>query len=258
MKSCTGLLLVLFAISGTAAYGWGKTGHDAIAYMAECNLTPKAKKRIERYLNGRSIVYYASWMDQVRTTEAYGATTHWHGNRVDAEGRYLPDEVRGDAVYGIELAKSKLLDLRHGDDSVVRVAICLLVHLVGDMHCPSHIRYPWYESFKFEINGRKCSFHGFWDTEVLEMNHRWGYEDYRYQLDRCPKQEMEALAAGSPRDWLADSARQCREISDWVAADDRLDKARANEFLMKAQQLAETQLLKAGYRLARILNELFG
>ena len=35
--------LVLFSNS---AFGWGKMGHDAIAYIAECNLTPKAKKTI--------------------------------------------------------------------------------------------------------------------------------------------------------------------------------------------------------------------
>lgn len=61
----------------------GKIGHDAIAYIAECNLTPKAKKNIEKYLGGRSIVYYASWMDQVRHTPAYRHTNTWHTNKVD-------------------------------------------------------------------------------------------------------------------------------------------------------------------------------
>lgn len=55
---------MLLCYCGTA-FGWGKSGHDAIAYIAECNLTPKAKKNIEKYLDGRSIVYYASWMDGV-------------------------------------------------------------------------------------------------------------------------------------------------------------------------------------------------
>ena len=49
---------MLLCYCGTA-FGWGKSGHDAIAYIAECNLTPKAKKNIEKYLDGRSIVYYA-------------------------------------------------------------------------------------------------------------------------------------------------------------------------------------------------------
>ena len=45
----------LFANCGTA-FGWGRMGHDAVAYIAECNLTPKALKRITEILDGRSLV----------------------------------------------------------------------------------------------------------------------------------------------------------------------------------------------------------
>lgn len=55
--------LVLFSNS---AFGWGKMGHDAIAYIAECNLTPKAKKTIEKIL-GHSIVYYATYEGENET-----------------------------------------------------------------------------------------------------------------------------------------------------------------------------------------------
>ena len=125
------LAAVLLCVCGTA-FGWGKTGHDAIAYIAECNLTPRAKKNIGKYLDGRSIVYYASWMDAVRATEPYRATSKWHGFDADAECRYVPRPAEGDAVLGIEDAMEKLRGYRRQDDSTVRVAICCLVHLVGD------------------------------------------------------------------------------------------------------------------------------
>ena len=54
-KSFLLLAAMLLCCCGTA-FGWGKSGHDAIAYIAECNLTPKARKNIEKYLDGRSIV----------------------------------------------------------------------------------------------------------------------------------------------------------------------------------------------------------
>ena len=81
------LLTAVLSCWCATAFGWGKIGHDAIAYIAECNLTPKAKKNIEKYLGGRSIVYYASWMDQVRHTPAYRHTNTWHTNKVDAGGK---------------------------------------------------------------------------------------------------------------------------------------------------------------------------
>ena len=49
------LTAVLLCWCGSA-FAWGKSGHDAIAYIAERHLTPKAKKNIEKYLDGRSIV----------------------------------------------------------------------------------------------------------------------------------------------------------------------------------------------------------
>lgn len=257
MKKNLYLLIAAILVVNTSVFGWGRTGHDAIAYIAECHLTSKAKKQIERYLNGRSIVYYASWMDQVRTMEAYKPTSKWHSNNVDEQGNYQPDTEQGDAIYGIRRAIKMLHDRRHNSDSTIRTAIYYLVHLVGDMHCPSHIRFPWYKSFKFEINGHKCSFHSFWDTNVLELNHRWGYEDYQYQLDRCPKEEIAQIASGNPEEWLQESAQACRAFCNLVSENDRLDKHQSNVFLLETQQLAEAQILKAGYRLAQILNDLF-
>lgn len=106
---------MLLCYCGTA-FGWGKSGHDAIAYIAECNLTPKARKNIEKYLDGRSIVYYASWMDVYRHTPAYKVTSGWHGDTVDADGKYVPN-AKGDAVQCIEEAIARLKDYRSLDDS---------------------------------------------------------------------------------------------------------------------------------------------
>ena len=61
------LLLLLFAglLNTGSVFGWGREGHETIAKIAERNLTKKAKKRIEKYLGGHSIVYFAKWMDAI-------------------------------------------------------------------------------------------------------------------------------------------------------------------------------------------------
>ena len=251
---------MLLCYCGTA-FGWGKSGHDAIAYIAECNLTPKARKNIEKYLDGRSIVYYASWMDQVRHTPAYRHTNTWHTNKVDAGGNYVPDP-EGDAMTFlddcIEEAIARLKDYRSLDDSTVLVSIKYLVHLVGDMHCPVHVKYPWYKNFKFDLNGRPSEFHSFWDSGVLDLNHRWGYVEYRHQLDRLTKKEIRAVTAGTPRDWLEESAPDCRVIYEWTKPGQKFTKTEARDLLNTVHPFAEEQILKAGYRLAAVLNQLFG
>ena len=74
------------------ACGWGRIGHDAVAYIAECNLSPKAQRIAEKYL-GHSIVYFSSWMDDYRRSPGYEHTTYWHMAPVD-ERMYYTDEVR--------------------------------------------------------------------------------------------------------------------------------------------------------------------
>ena len=47
MKKTLFLLSAALILCFDSAFGWGKMGHDAIAYIAECQLTPKAKITIE-------------------------------------------------------------------------------------------------------------------------------------------------------------------------------------------------------------------
>ena len=196
-------------------------------------------------------------MDLYRHTPAYKVTSGWHGDMVDADGKYVPN-AKGDAVQCIEEAIAKLKDYRSLDDSTVLVSIKYLVHLVGDMHCPVHVKYPWYKNFKFDLNGRPCEFHSFWDSGVLDLNHRWGYVEYRHQLDRLTKKEIRAVTAGTPRDWLEESARDCRVIYEWTKPGQKFTKTEARDLLNTVHPFAEEQILKAGYRLAAVLNQLFG
>lgn len=256
MKKRTLLFAVVASLLAGPAFGWGKIGHDAIAYIAECNLTPRAKKNIEKCL-GHSIVYDASWMDCYRHTPAYKHTSRWHTANVDADGQYAPREG-GDAVFGIEQAMALLSDYRRLDDSTVVANVRCLVHLVGDMHCPGHVKYPGVRNFEFSLDGKRYEFHSFWDTYAIELNHRWHYMEWQHQLDRCSRSERRRLAAGTPREWMAENARACRIVHTWTLPGQQFGRNEARDLLNRVHPLAERQILKAGYRLARVLNELFG
>lgn len=251
--------LLLFAALAAccSAYGWGPTGHDAIAHIAERNLTPRARRTIEKLLDGRSIVYYASWMDNVRFLPAFSHTSKWHGVDVDDSCRYV-QRAGGDAVQCLEEAIGQLARYRTLDDSTAAVAIRFVVHLVGDLHCPGHLKYPWYKDFSFTLANRDYRFHSFWDAASLELTHHWYYTEYGDQLDRATKARRDAIAAGTPRDWVEQNARDCRVIYEWMSPGQRIPKQESNGLLIEVRSLAERQVVRAGYRLARILNELFG
>lgn len=255
MKKAFILLAILFFGLSQTVYGWGRVGHDAVAYIAECNLTRKAKKNIGKYLD-HSIVYYASWMDDYRATPDYKHTTVWHSAAVD-ENLYYTDAVKspeGDCVSELENAIKILEDYKNQDDSTVIVNLKYVIHLVGDMHCPVHVKYPGIKGFKVKIGDKEYTYHSVWDSNVLEQPHKWYYMEWQHQLDRCTKKEKAALAKGTPRDWFHQTAVDCRIIYDMASPHSVLGK----DFMNAAHPIAEKQILKAGYRLARVLNELFG
>ena len=52
------LFISLLCLLGTTrALAWGQKGHDVVAYIAECNLTPEAAEKIDKILGGASMVY---------------------------------------------------------------------------------------------------------------------------------------------------------------------------------------------------------
>ena len=63
---------------------------------------------------------------------------------------------------------------------LVRLNLMYVIHIVGDMHCPSHVKYPGCKSGCADLNGKKMSYHAMWD---------WG-EAYKKKL----AQEEDAAA----------------------------------------------------------------
>jgi len=62
------LFISLLCLLGTTrALAWGQKGHDVVAYIAECNLTPEAAEKIDKILGGASMVYWANWLDSGAT-----------------------------------------------------------------------------------------------------------------------------------------------------------------------------------------------
>ena len=144
-------------------------------------------------------------------------------------------------------------------DSTVAVNLKYVIHLVGDMHCPAHIKYATHD-MKYDVlfedkyrKAHKFYVHSVWDNEIITVSRIWSVSEWADELDRLPKSDKQAIAAGTPRDWLHDAAVCCEVQFEWAKPDARLGQ----DFLNKALPLVESQIRKAGYRLARLLNGLF-
>lgn len=260
---------VLFVCTQAAA--WSRQGHATIAKIAENHLTPEAKARITEMLHGRSIVYYASYADDYKnrlivdlgfdptnwnrmselphTFEANEDCTPFRG--LNRDGEYVKN-----CLYFIEKIRNELEHPEKMSDTIKVQAIALLVHFVGDMHCPMHIRYPDDQTIgKFDVTfrGAKKTLHSLWDSSVLTVKHPWSFTDIASLLDTYTEPEIAEITKGGVWDWGYESAKLSRPVHN-VKPGAVLDM----EFILENKPLTESQIAKAGYRLAKMLNDLFG
>ena len=257
------LIVAIALISSVETLAWGGLGHRTVAEIAERNLTPKAKANIEKYTGGTPLASYSTWMDTLKDQPVFkNATRGWHASIVDANcktSQELRDKHRQgrDAVTGLLELEQMLKNREKVSDSVVMFALKSMIHMVGDMHCPAHLRYTDNRNEgKYTVyrKNKKTTMHAVWDTRVLTHNHhKWSYQQYADKLDTYSKKQIKRVTNGWVEDWLEDAGRDIRPSIDWVSKGDTL----TDEFFEKAQPLAHLEVQKAGYRLAKYLNTVF-
>ena len=252
------LLTALLLLTPCVAFAWGQSGHNAVAAIAEANLTPKAKATIEKFLGGRSIVYYSVWMDWYRHTPDWAPIGHTAAvdENFDHAPAVTPEKI--DGISAIMQSIKALRDYKKMPADKVVFHIQVLVHAVGDTHCPVHVKYAKNVKTigKISIGGNEITYHKVWDANVVDA-HTWGYQDWAHQMNRLSKDEIAKVTAGGPADWFRQSALDCRVIHTWVKPGENLTGTGHRDFLNKAMPLAESQIQKAGYRLAKVLNGIF-
>lgn len=253
--------LILFALTlliSTTAFGWGQKGHDVTAAIAERHLTRKAAKKIGLLLDGLSPVYWSNWMDNASHTPEYARTKTWHYLNVEHgqtfdEARRIPE---GDVLRAVEEITSTLKagGLEPAEEAV---KLRMLIHLVGDMHCPMHLgRLNDLGGNRRAVRffGRPTNLHSVWDTDLPEAGHRWSYSEWAEQVDRLPKSEQRREEAGTPEAWARETHALCTEVYDASPQGAEI----SYDYVARFTPVVERQLLRAGLRLARLLNEIYG
>lgn len=259
MKRFLLMLTVALTLSLPKAFAWDGRGHSAIAYIAERHLTPRAKANIEKYTGERSIVYYASWMDKNRKSKGYEMTNGWHvdywtnDDRHDENGNPLPPA----SVSQIKRVIEEMPDFRILDDSTVNINIKYLVHLVGDMHCPVHVDFPRNRPMNVNVLGKKTRFHKLWDGGITAIKHN-GMSPMMLaaELDTFDGQAIAAVQAGTPDDWYKEAVEAADKAFALLPQEKNAVLTTENYF-NDAIVIVDTQIRKAGYRLAYVLNSIF-
>ena len=279
------LSAAILALAGGVSFAFNDMGHATVAALAEKHLSRSAAKAINEYLGKNTMVLHASdadycraiwtldlgftpsnlsasqpaWIVEFDRKQPGNISVYAHMFTVDENlnpykdsnlnGKYIQNAVWEIAMLAEDLKKNA----KTMDPETRRRELLLLIHLVGDIHCPSHITYGAFTSQPKEITvaGYKTKFHDFWDASP-ELGASWSSRDLAAELDTASKDEIKAISAGTPYDWGKDSAKSCFKVNQ-TKTGDFFHKSTFVEF----RDFSFDQIRKAGYRLAAILNDIF-
>lgn len=290
MKKLIGIIAVFVAVCvlSESAYGWGRLGHAAIADVAQRHIAPKTADALHRYLDGIPITAISSDADDYRpywtmdlgfvpkNSDAVRQVVKdkfdnslpaniapWsHSYTVDSD--FVPlrtDNVNSEYVNNcllyVDRLAARLRSDAAGMDSDERYrAIALIVHLMGDMHCPVHIvyqnRYEEKGHFNVTYKNKVCSYHSFWDSGIMSVM-PWGFQELSTMVDTCTPEQIEKILDGSIYDWMERNARDCWHVYEIAHPGDDLSDC----FVADTRPFLFKQIREAGYRLAALLDYIF-
>lgn len=253
------ILLALGMMSALTAYPWGQKGHDTVAYIAECHLSPEAKAAAEELLDGRSIVYYANWLDNASHTPEYSFSKTWHYKNIDEDETFETAKIneKGDIVTALEKQIAVLRDTTLSKEER-SLALKMTVHLLGDIHQPMHLGHASdLGGNRWEVRYFKnpTNLHSVWDSKIVESAHKWSYSEWQQQIDRADSaQTAEILSLSTPQDWAKETYMISKEIYEKTPQDFNIEY----NYIAEWTPLIEQQFLKGGLRLAEVLNVALG
>lgn len=255
-------IALLFAASVAAkGFAFGQLGHATVAKIAENHLTETTKSVLSKYLDGQSITQIASWQDRVAQDPAYKHTKAWHSASIDKEGKVrIFKKGKWSLTQGMKETYLPMLNQgwKQMTDSAVAVNIKLLVHMTGDVHCPAHSGFEVHsQKFEFNVDGKPFAFHKFWDSGIMHLAKEPGFEKYAARLDTWTPEQIAEVQKGKLYDWIRANAKIAEPLYDTLTPGAEFNGDEAKKLITDMRAIEDLQLQKAGYRLARVLNELF-
>lgn len=255
--------LALMMIMGVqSAKAWGVVGHHIVAYIAEQHLTPDTKAKCEKYLRHK-VTHYSLWPDYWRNIFPFQESTDWHMNHVDEKFNTIgiKRNINRDVVTQLnrmigEMEKGKYHNM---SDSTIMINLKFMIHMVGDMHCPSHVGYHKNSGLKIssiKYGKEKLHYHKFWDGAPFYMHPKWKADKFLEVCDTYSAKEIAKIQKGDPTKWAKENAEKMVKIFTYWDEDANVKTLSSEQRKMIDDTMFE-QLSFAGYRLAAVLNAIF-
>lgn len=256
------LLMLTGLLAVQICFAWGVTGHRVLSEIAQRHLTKKAKKGVAELFGKESLALWSNWPDFVRsdTTHAWDSTLTWH--YVDLPGHMGREEfisglkaLPGQTLYSqIPAVYAQLKDKSLSAEKR-KIALIFLEHMIGDLHQPLHVgRHDDQGGNKITVYwfDKKTNLHTLWDSYLIDFQ-QYSYTEYATELDKADQPAIAAMQQGSFDDWFYES----HELSDKIYDRSPNEAKLSYNYNYVFKRDLDAQLLKAGLRLADLINKAF-
>jgi len=176
-----------------------------------------------------------------------------------------PDEIVANSLFkAVEMGVNALAGDGYknlADKDSVQIYFSYVVHFISDLHCPGHVKYPEEMGTpspkKYEMGEKEIDFHKSWDTYFISEALNCGTLDLVYFADIATDKEIKEYQKGNIYDWALETATCCYGFTHDGQANEA-GVVKCNPYFLLDHALANKhQVMKAGYRLAAVLNAMF-
>ncbi|MCL2657059.1 MAG: S1/P1 nuclease [Betaproteobacteria bacterium] len=275
-------LFLCASLGAPPAHAWGDASHRIIATIAEHFLTPQAQRRIDQILADenefgvsecpvKNLQDAASWADCVRPLKAYAYTYAWHFDDIPVCGKaehetFCPAGNCLSAQTEIHIA---LLANPATERKTRLEALKFIVHFIGDIHQPLHTANNRDRGgndvptrFLGQTENGRQNLHRVWDARLLAEITADTADPSNVFLSTLDPASAKRWQGGTIQSWIDESHAIAVNIvygklprpvacNDSYPEREILDAA----YYAAARPIVQQQILKAGVRLAAILNQ---
>lgn len=269
---------ILFLIA-LKSYGWNAMGHKLVAQIAYDNLTPEARAMCNQYYKSHSkskkgrrertspdkvFITSAVWLDLIKRKDVHWFDTmHYIDIPYSQDTTQLPELSEINASWAIKQSVAVLSSKKASIDDK-NMSLRILTHVMGDIHQPLHTITKVSNSlpkgdlggnlFKLAHNPIGDNLHQYWDNGggiLIGPSKQFQVRNKAHQLESKWSCKL-ANAQGNPKQWI-NSSHQLALSQVYTIAPNQIP---SKKYQLNAQTVTQRQILFAGCRLAKMINDI--
>ncbi len=270
------LTLAATLLATLPSHAWGEAGHRITGRIAQELLLPQTRTKIAALMGNLDLAGAALFLDQNKSALAkeFPGSRRWHYDDRPVCNAKAPRQsyCHNELCASMQIARHiDILSDAHAAPEKRRLALRVLVHLVGDIHQPLHSAdhddlggNDVTVAFTLSDGEHETDLHTAWDTDLVLASFAGANVPAMAQslLSGTDAASIKLMQKGSASQWLRESYALADQVAygmlpgfacdkpDFASSPLRLDEA----YVAKAKEVIPPQLLKAGARIAFVLN----